>query len=59
MDETTNQLNGLLEEKILAYLKQLTLRKQLTIIAVSHGSKVAEFADKKYTIVHGNLVENV
>jgi ABC-type lipoprotein export system ATPase subunit len=35
------------------------LRKELTIIAVSHGSKVAEFADKKYTIVHGNLVENV
>ena len=59
MDETTNQLNGLLEEKILVYLKQLTLRKELTIIAVSHGSKVAEFADKKYTIVHGDLVENV
>ena len=59
MDETTNQLNGILEEKILAYLKQLTLRKELTIIAVSHGSKVGEFADKKYTIVHGNLVENV
>lgn len=59
LDETTNQLNGLLEEKIFIYLKQLTLRKELTIIAVSHGSKVAEFADKKYTIVHGNLVENV
>ena len=59
MDETTNQLNAMLEEKILTYLKQLTFRKQLTIIAVSHGSKVAEFADKKYTIVHGNLVENV
>lgn len=59
MDETTNQLNAMLEEKILTYLKQLTLRKELTIIAVSHGSKVAEFADKKYTIVLGNLVENV
>jgi ABC-type bacteriocin/lantibiotic exporter with double-glycine peptidase domain len=59
MDETTNQLNGILEEKILAYLKQLTLRKELTIIAVSHGIKLGEFADKKYTIVHGNLVENV
>ena len=59
LDETTNQLNTMLEEKILAYLKQLTLRKELTIIAVSHGSKVGEFADKKYTIVHGNLVENV
>lgn len=59
MDETTNQLNVMLEEKILTYLKQLTLRKELTIIAVSHGIKLGEFADKKYTIVHGNLVENV
>ena len=59
MDETTNQLNAMLEEKILTYLKQLTLRKELTIIAVSHGIKLGEFADKKYTIVHGNLVENV
>ena len=59
MDETTNQLNAMLEEKILTYLKKLTLRKELTIIAVSHGIKLGEFADKKYTIVHGNLVENV
>jgi len=59
LDETTNQLNGALEERILTYLKLLTSRKELTIIAVSHGKKVGEYADRKYNLIHGNLVQNV
>ena len=59
LDEITNQLNPALEEKILAYLKQLAVNNQLAIVAVSHGKKVGEFADRSYTMKNGNLLENV
>jgi ABC-type methionine transport system ATPase subunit len=56
LDETTNQLNSVLEDRILAYLKQLTKRRELTIVAVSHGKKVSEFANRKYILENGKLI---
>ncbi len=58
LDETTNQLNDVLETKILEFLKQLTVRKELTIVAVSHGKKVSRFADRKYILINGKLIDH-
>ncbi len=59
LDEITNQLNPALEEKILDYLKQLTVENQLAIVAVSHGKKVGQFANREYTLENGKLIANV
>lgn len=58
LDETTNQLNSALEERILMFLKRLTETKELTIIAVSHGKKIAKFSNRKYVLEYGKLIDN-
>ena len=55
LDEATNQLNEALKTKIFDYLKALTLQKKLSVVAVSHGSKIHQFADKKYSLEKGKL----
>ena len=55
LDEVTNQLDEKLELKIFNYLKDLVLKKQLTVVAISHNSKVQQFANKKYNLKNGFL----
>ncbi len=55
LDETTNQLNHVLEDNIVTYLRQLADSKKLTIVAVSHGKRIAEFSSRKYVLENGKL----
>jgi ABC-type bacteriocin/lantibiotic exporter with double-glycine peptidase domain len=48
LDEATNQLDEILEKKILHFLQELTLQKQLSIVAVSHHKIVREFSNKQF-----------
>lgn len=58
LDEATNQLNPELERSILNYLQQLTVKKEITIVAVSHHNLVQEFSNKQFQINNGNLNAN-
>ncbi len=55
LDEVTNQLDEALELKIFNYLKDLVAKKELAIIAISHGKKAKQFANKKYNLENGFL----
>lgn len=56
LDEATSQLNESLELKILDYLNKLVSQKKLTIIAVSHTEKINLFANKKYILENGEIL---
>ena len=58
LDEATNQLDERLELKVFDYLHDLVIKKQLTIVAISHGKKVHQFANKKYNLENGYLTQN-
>lgn len=47
LDESTNQIEELLENKILNYLKSLTKKEKLTVIAISHHENLLKFVNKK------------
>jgi ATP-binding cassette, subfamily B, bacterial PglK len=54
LDEATNQLDETVENKILHYLKN----SNFTVVAVSHSEKITQFANKKYRLFNGDLIEN-
>ena len=58
LDEATNQLDERLELKVFNYLHDLVIKKELTIVAISHGIKVHQFANKKYNLENGYLTQN-
>ncbi|PIA79392.1 hypothetical protein BFR04_00635 [Gaetbulibacter sp. 4G1] len=58
LDEATNQLNKSTEYSILKYLKNLTTKKEITVISVSHNKEISAFANKKHTLNNGKLCPN-
>lgn len=50
LDETTNQQDKLLENKIFVFLKELIAQQKLTIICVSHNPDVDVYFDSIYAI---------
>ena len=50
LDESTNQIEKTLEVKILNYLKLLTEKEKLTIVAISHHQNLLEFVNKKIAL---------
>lgn len=50
LDETTNQQDPVLEQKIFSFLKELCLNEQLTIVCVSHNPAVEVYFDSIYEI---------
>jgi ABC-type bacteriocin/lantibiotic exporter with double-glycine peptidase domain len=50
LDETTNQQDKELENKILSFLKELNTNQKLTIICVSHNPDIEVFFDSIYEI---------
>jgi ABC-type bacteriocin/lantibiotic exporter with double-glycine peptidase domain len=50
LDETTNQQDKLLENKIFKFLKELIVLQKLTIICVSHNPDVDIYFDTVYKI---------
>lgn len=58
LDEATNQLNQGLEHSVLKYLHELSTKKEMTIIAVSHHDSVREYCNKAFYIKNGNLISH-
>jgi ABC-type bacteriocin/lantibiotic exporter with double-glycine peptidase domain len=48
LDEATNQLDEQLKLKILRFLKDLTLKKEISIVAVSHQNTLETFSTKTF-----------
>jgi ABC-type bacteriocin/lantibiotic exporter with double-glycine peptidase domain len=55
LDEFTSALDVVNEKKILENL--LILKKDMTIVIVSHSKKVLDICDKKYQLIEGELNE--
>jgi ABC-type bacteriocin/lantibiotic exporter with double-glycine peptidase domain len=57
LDEATNQLDEENENKILNYIKELSLKENLTVILISHDKTVLTYCDKTYQFQKGGLYE--
>jgi ABC-type bacteriocin/lantibiotic exporter with double-glycine peptidase domain len=57
LDEATNQLDQENELKILNYIRELTLKENLTVLLISHDNKVLACCDTIYQFQKGILYE--
>ncbi|MGK4566193.1 ATP-binding cassette domain-containing protein [Flavobacterium sp. 3HN19-14] len=55
LDETTNQQDKNLEQKVFIFLKELTINQHTTIISVAHNDDVADFFDARFKIDQNKL----
>jgi ABC-type bacteriocin/lantibiotic exporter with double-glycine peptidase domain len=55
LDESTNQLDDRLENKVFNFLKSLTDSKEVTIVAVSHNNTINDYANKRYVLKNQKL----
>jgi putative ABC transport system ATP-binding protein len=55
-DEPTGEIDSETSEKIVALLRKLNTEEKVTLIVVTHDSKIAKHADKMITIEDGKIV---
>ena len=56
LDEATNQQNKQLEIKIFDFLKELSIKNKMAVIAVSHNESLSPYYDKSYILKNKKLL---
>lgn len=57
-DEPTGDLDEETEDMVMAFLKQINRERQITLVLVTHSTKLAQDADRRFRMTHG-VLENI